>query len=137
MVGLTKTKEVLGEGDLGHSERLGPVAVGRHLVERGGRVAFTVGPEMEVVVEHGAPGPGLATGLGAGAGVGRPADEGDPVAHGQLHAHHPVVGHHGVVEGTQASVSDDRSLWLTTLPLHRVLSAAMRPPGANLARTAS
>jgi hypothetical protein len=72
MVGLSETEEVLGQGDLGDTHGRGPFAVGGHLIEGGFRVAFPVGPEVEVVVEHRVARRLPRSALGAGAGVSRP-----------------------------------------------------------------
>ena len=52
-VGLAEPKEVLGEGNLVDAGRTGTFAVVGHLLEGGCGVALAMGPEMEVVVEHG------------------------------------------------------------------------------------
>ena len=52
-VGLGEAEQVLGQGDLGDAGRRRPLAVGRHLFDGGLGVALGVGPQVEVVVEHG------------------------------------------------------------------------------------
>ena len=52
-LGLHEAEEVLGEGDLDNPGRIGPVAVVGDLLEPERDVGLIVGPEMEVVIEHG------------------------------------------------------------------------------------
>ena len=52
-VGLAEAEEVLGHRQLGHARLLGPGAVVGQLLEPERRLVLRVGPEVEVVVEHG------------------------------------------------------------------------------------
>ena len=52
-VGLAEAEEVLGHRQLGHACRLGAGAVVGQLLEPQRRLVLRVGPEVEVVVEHG------------------------------------------------------------------------------------
>ena len=92
-VGLAEAEEVLGHRQLGHPGLLGPVAVLGQLLEPERRLVLRVGPEVEVVVEHG----------GRSRPPGQPARriKRDAVPDGGEHADDPGVVDHLVVEGAQ------------------------------------